>query len=105
MALDPDKEKAIIDECKRLGDPLPDRIANAPTVPNFMELYVDAFFDLSTDRQIGFGEGPIPHRSITDYCSKLELDYDEERDFIYFIRLMDSAYLKYREKQSKKKGK
>lgn len=86
----------------RLGEKLPDRILNAPTIPEFMEFYVDAFFDLSTDRQIGFGEGPIPHQSISNYCGKLEFEYDEECDFIYFIRLMDSVYLKFREKKNKK---
>ena len=84
---------------------MPSRIANAPTIPEFMEFYLDAFYELTTDRQIGFGEGPIPHRSISDYCSKLLLDDDEERDFVYFIRLMDNSYLKYRNKQSKKKPK
>ena len=104
MALDPEKEKRILAECVRLGQPIPDRILNAPEIPDFMQFYFDAFFELTTDRQIGFGEGPIPSRSIRELCDRLDLDYDERRDFVYFIRLMDSSYLESRQPK-KTKGK
>lgn len=104
MTIDPKKEKAIIDECIRLGEQLPDRIANAPEIPEYMNLYFEAFFDLTTDRSFGMGEGPIPHSAIVQYCDRLNLNYDEEKDFVYFIRSMDNAYLEYREKQAKKKN-
>ena len=68
-----------------------------------MEFYYDAFNDLGTDRQIGFGHGPIPYSSIINYCDRLELDYEEERDFVYLIRSMDNVFLRYQDKKAKKK--
>ena len=54
--------------------------------------YTDAFWELSTCRQIGMGLGPIPFTSLMEYAKLREVE--EIDDFLYVIRVMDNAYLK-----------
>jgi hypothetical protein len=82
---------------------LPDRIANAPELPQHLEWYITAFYDLTNDRQSGFGEGPIPITSVLTYAKYYELDSYEVDDLWFFIRQLDAAYLKYVEKKNKPK--
>ena len=67
-----------------------------------MEFYLIAFYELSSDRLIGFGEGHIPLTSIFSYANFYQLDRDETEDLIYFIKYLDVVYLKT---QNKKYGK
>lgn len=70
-----------------------------------MEFYYDAFFDLTSERSVGFGEGPIPITAIFRYAQHYEMNHDEEADLVFFVRALDSAYLKYRAAKEKKKNK
>ena len=64
--------------------------------------YVNAFAELSTTRPSSFGVGPIPFTAIAEYVKIYEVeDFD---DFLYFIRLMDSAVLKQENKENKPNG-
>lgn len=51
----------------------------------------DAFWELSTERQIGMAEGPIPASAIHEEARGLSLD--EMHGFRRVIRAMDAAYL------------
>ncbi len=104
MTIDPVKEQLIVDECNRLGEPIPDKIANAPTLDAGMDFFISAFFELSTERQLGFGEGPIPISAIHAYSRHYEMTDDEEYEFIDVIRELDAAYLKKQAKKQAKKG-
>lgn len=62
--------------------------------------YWVAFGELSSDRQIGMGQGPIPHSSIANYAlrgSGLEVEF-----FLPIIRAMDRAYLSHKDGAGKK---
>lgn len=53
-----------------------------------------AFSDLSTERQIGMGLGPIPRSKIIEYgAAELGLDGDELDRFCRVIRRVDADYL------------
>ena len=53
--------------------------------------YLEAFWELSTCRSYGVGEGPIPFSAIKDY---FEVFPDENfYDFLRIIRTMDDTYL------------
>lgn len=66
------------------------------------EFYIKAFFDLSTERQLGMNVGPIPWSNILAYASYSGLEADMIDVFIYTIREMDAAYLnRIAEKQKK----
>lgn len=66
-----------------------------------MEFYVSAFFDLSTGRPAGFSLGPIPWDQIMRYAADHGLEGQDARDFKKVIRVMDSHYLKSKEKKGK----
>jgi len=69
-----------------------------------LEIYYDAFHDLNTCRQSGFGAGPISWASIRDYAQTFEFDDEQQDDLFYFIRVMDNAYLGHHSPGDAKKG-
>lgn len=70
------------------------------------EFYLRAFWDLSTERDMGMGLGPIPWSSIVAYGERAGLDDVDLVDaFVRIIREMDVGWLKWQEAQAKKKGK
>jgi hypothetical protein len=76
--------------------PLPQAIQNAPELTIGLELYYGAFFDLDPDRpQSHGGLGPIPWSSIHSYAVAWALDEEQTDDLFYYVRQMDSAYLKW----------
>lgn len=54
--------------------------------------YLSAFWELSTDRQIGMAPGPVPRSSIEDWCDRAELEPDERELARFLFRAMDKAY-------------
>ena len=63
-----------------------------PEIPSGYETWVDAFWELSTDRALGFGgAGPIPNSAIRAYSSGWPAD--EREAFRVCIRAMDSVFL------------
>lgn len=64
-----------------------------PYIIEGYESWYDAFWELSTDRQIGFVTGPIPSKSIREYADYLGLDRGESVRFRSVIRAMDKEFL------------
>jgi hypothetical protein len=56
-------------------------------------IFLKAFEELASCRQIGFSLGPIPWRDALRYGEILGLDDDVLSYFIEIIRRMDNAYL------------
>jgi len=96
-------EQSIAKQALRSGRPVPDRIANAPELKPGLLLYMQAFFDLDSERSHAFGPTPIPWTSIYQYAKAFELDPEQTEDMFYFIKAMDSANLKRIEEKSKQK--
>lgn len=66
----------------------------------------DAFADLSTERQVGMGVGPIAYRSIVWYFQErqgLEGEALDEACTLFVV--FDALYLKHRAEEDKKKNK
>ncbi len=82
--------------------PLPDKIANKPTLNEGLFFYWQAFADLSTDRSLGMAEGPIPWSAIDRYGYRHDIWSDEFDRLVYIIRGLDSEYLKIRASKNKK---
>ena len=82
--------------------PLPDWLVNAPVLREDLTFYMLAFIDLTTERQIGMGEGPIPWSKMREYAIHWELDTDEFDALVFIVQSMDSEYLGYRASQMKK---
>jgi hypothetical protein len=83
--------------------PIPEAIANAPELMMGLELYLDAFFDLNSERQIGFGgAGPIPITKVLEYCRLCEFSEDQKEDLLFYLPLMDEAWGEWNKKKTPK---
>jgi hypothetical protein len=76
---------------KRDGIEIPEDIATQPILPSNLIGYLDAFYDLDTERSHGqHGLTRIPWSKITRYGEFYRYDLDELH---FFIRRMDDALL------------
>lgn len=87
-------DKVIIRQCLQSNEPIPDKIANAPTVPDHLELYWHAYLDLDTTRAHNMGPTPISIIDMLHYCRYYNLDDDQSDALIYIVRVMDLENLK-----------
>lgn len=90
----------IISQALRAGRKIPDRILNAPELKPGLSLYLQAFFDLDSERPIGFTSGKIPFRAVLVYADFYEFDREQTEDLLYFVRNMDDTYLKWLAKKT-----
>ena len=87
-------ERTIAKQAVRSGNPLPDRIANAPRLLQGLELYLNAFFELDSERTHAMSPTPIPWTSICSYAEAYDFDETQASDLFFFVRKMDSDHLK-----------
>ena len=89
------------------GKPLPAAIQNAPDLSILAIPYWQAFNELSTSRDSGFGVGYIKFSEISSYLDEHYIFQIEERQlFRRMINLIDSIYVsKQNEKSEKSKTK
>lgn len=83
------------------GIPVPDKLKNRPELKIGLEMYMTAFYRLSTCRQVGMGVGPIPWNFIAEYARMQELDQDHTDALFYHIEAMDSVFLKWSARETK----
>lgn len=87
-------EQSLALQSFREGQPLPDRIQNAPELKLGLYLYLQAFIDLDSERINGMGKGSIPHSAIVKYGEWLKVDKFIEHCLLCHIRTMDADHLK-----------
>jgi len=85
-------EQTIAKQSYMMGQPLPDFIANAPKLEIGLQLFLQAFFDLDTERSHSMGVTAIPWSRIKDYAVAYELNNEDTEDLIYLIRQMDLSH-------------
>lgn len=69
-------------------------------LPGASDVYA-AFWELSSDRQIGFSTGPVPWSSIDRWLERRGVtDAAEAQTFIRLIREMDEVYLAHDPKKT-----
>lgn len=71
---------------------------NAPDLPEHLEWVYEAFWALSSSRQIGMGIGPIPFEPIDRYADRYHIEDFEE--FHHLIRAMDAAFLEHHNRKT-----
>ncbi|WP_312795546.1 hypothetical protein [Tianweitania sp.] len=72
----------------------PGLVARVELLPGGHQILA-AFFELSTDRQLSFSEGPIPFTAIDAYARRMGIDgLDEFMQLRRLIRTLDASYLK-----------
>ena len=62
---------------------------------------MQAFWELSSCRATGFGEGPIPWTSIAEYVAYRQIAGSQETALFHHVRALDNVYLKHANKDSK----
>jgi len=80
--------------CRRERRPLPPQLLNSPHLRAGLELFYGAFWDLTTERQLGFGSvGQIPTSAIDDWADRHELNWNQREELKFVIRKMDPVYI------------
>ena len=74
-------------------------------VPEHLAFAWRAFWELSSDRSVGFGVGPIPFTAIARYADRYGVgERDAFERFLELIRGMDAAYLKDTEERREREA-
>ncbi len=66
-----------------------------------MGFFISAFFELSTERPVGFGLGPIPWSKITKYGESYGFEGSDLALFHDIVRSMDAHYIAQKERETK----
>jgi hypothetical protein len=94
----------IVSQAIRFGEPIPDRIANAPDLEYGLVFYLKAWTDLNADRSFGMSVGPIPTIAILNYAKHYQLSEDETERTLKILRYVDNEYLNKINSESKSSG-
>ncbi len=98
-------EQNIAKQALRAGAPLPERIANAPELKTGLQIYIQAFFDLDSERTHSLALTPIPWTAINAYANAYRFDEEQHEDLQFLIRKIDNAHLeRLRKKSGKQNG-
>jgi hypothetical protein len=73
---------------------VPDWWTKKPPEVRGDDLYLSAFWELSSCRNFGMGIGPIPWNFIVMYGERKGLDAGMLDVFVYVLRALDEVYLK-----------
>lgn len=69
-------------------------LADRPELEPQLEWLWDAFWDLSSDRQVGFSAGPIMWASLDAYARRHRINGAIFNRFVSLLRKMDREFLK-----------
>lgn len=86
------------------GRPAPDWWTDCPELMAHEAIYLEGFWQLSTERQQGMSVGPIPWSSIQSYGVAKGLDSATMGLFHAVIRAMDGVYLEWAIAEQKKRA-
>ena len=84
------------------GAPTPAWLDEQPSSQASDSFYMQAFWDLSTERQLGFTVGPIPESAIQRYYGVKGMSPAMMVLFKTVIRAMDQTYRDWAESERKK---
>lgn len=87
-------ERSVARQMVRDGRNVPDNMASAPELRVGLQFYIEAFFDLDSERTHGESLAPIPWGKIKDYAEAYECDEEQTADLIYLVKQMDADHLK-----------
>lgn len=77
--------------------------AGAPRLAAGAQIYIDAFWELSTERDFGYAMGPIPWSKIMEYADRAGLDAVMNRVFLKVVRELDEEYQKIQKNNQKQR--
>lgn len=95
----------MIDRAIEMGTSLPEWFLSQPILLPGEEFYLNAFMDLSGDRSVGMGPGPIPWTVMVKYAQFKGIDEDFIDYFTRILRIIDSRYIEWQNAESEKRAK
>lgn len=97
-------DQSVLQQALKNGEELPDFIKNKPyLIDDSLQFYLQAFFILESERQVGFALGSIPVTRIIEYGKHLGYEnYSDMQDFVYIIRRLDIHTVNYYNNLNKK---
>jgi hypothetical protein len=84
------------------GAQVPTDFLEEPQLPDGCEWLMQAFWDLSTERQVGMTLGPIPMSRVDALADRSGLDRDNADTLRRAVRAMDREFLKWAAAKAKK---
>jgi len=96
-------EARIIEMAQKQRRKIPASILNKPQLRDGLQMFYRAFMELSSCRQIGMAEGPIPWTAIQLWCNEGCLLGTQRDSVFYHVRRMDLAYMKHQSGKIKTK--
>lgn len=84
-------EQSIARQAMQAGRALDKRIQNAPELTQGLQFYLQAFFDLDSERSHGMAVTRIPRSKVREYAREFELTEDEAGTLEYFVTELDTA--------------
>ncbi len=87
----------------RSGNPIPDRILNAPRLTQCLEFFYDSFWVLNSCRSMGMTLGPIPVTAIIQYGKMYDCEGQLLDDLVDYVLLLDQIFLQRMNANAKKK--
>ncbi|WP_446650564.1 phage tail assembly chaperone [Alcaligenes faecalis] len=87
-----------MEDYERFGQEIPESLM-PPDLHDVEWSYWQAFWELSTDRQVGMASGPVPWTAIHAYAQSERIT--DVSSFAGIIRAMDDAYLSHQGGESK----
>lgn len=85
--------ETIVRQALRAGQPIPDAILNAPKLLPGSAMYIDAWYDLDSERDYGMSPGRIKWSHIVNYCRFYGFDEVQTDAMIRIITEVDIAHL------------
>lgn len=82
----------MLKDAKRKGKVLV--LQSKPELRPYLKMYLTAFWHLDTERSHGTGLTSIPWSSIVAYAHRVGMSEEQEHNLMFYIRKMDSAYLR-----------
>lgn len=95
-------EQQIIIRCLRENREFPEKIRDAPSLFIGLELFFRAWTELGSCRSSGWEEGAIPWTAINDYALRYGIEDELYDDLLYYVRMLDIAYLTHRRAKAEK---
>lgn len=86
-------EQDIARQAMQARKPLPSNIQNAPELDIGLQLYLQAFFDLDSERSHAYALVRIPSSAIRLYAREFEFDETQTELLDVYIAEMDNANL------------
>jgi hypothetical protein len=98
-------QSTYLDQLLERGHSVPAAYLKRPRLHPQFQFYWDAFWELSSDRQVGMAIGRIPFSSIDRYAQRYDLDQVDEFDlFREVMRSMDAEFRRLSSPEESKKG-